>query len=128
MDVASVTTTIQAWTSDLAIGIEAAAAVVIGLAAIEATLRALWIFAHPSSPPESKELLRLRLGRWLSLGLEFELAADIVRTAVAPGWGDIGKLAAIVVIRTVLNFFLERDIQKAASVQHAAHAAEQASG
>lgn len=62
----------------------------------------------------------LSLGRWLLLGLEFMLAADIVRTAVAPSWTDIGQLAAIAVIRTFLNFFLERDLEAAA------RAAEQA--
>jgi uncharacterized membrane protein len=38
------------------------------------------------------------------------LAADILRTAVAPTWEDIGKLAAIAAIRTVLNYFLEREL------------------
>jgi len=56
----------------------------------------------------------LGLARWLLLGLEFMLAADIVRTAVAPNWNDIGQLAAIAVIRTFLNFFLERDLEAAA--------------
>lgn len=56
----------------------------------------------------------LSLARWLLLGLEFMLAVDIVRTAVAPTWEDIGQLGAIAVIRTFLNFFLERDLDKAA--------------
>jgi uncharacterized membrane protein len=47
---------------------------------------------------------------WLLLGLEFALAADIVRTAISPTWVDIGQLGAIAVIRTFLNFFLERDL------------------
>lgn len=44
------------------------------------------------------------------LALEFALAADIVRTAVAPTWDDIWKLAVIAVVRTMLNYFLARDI------------------
>lgn len=56
--------------------------------------------------------VRLDLGRSLALALEFLLAADIVRTAVAPNWDDILKLAAIAVIRTGLNFFLQRDIRE----------------
>ena len=48
---------------------------------------------------------------WIILALEFALAADIVRTAIAPTWNDIGMLAAIAVIRTGLNFFLERDLE-----------------
>ena len=57
------------------------------------------------------ENIRLKLGRWLALALEFELAADILRTAVAPTWEEIGKLGAIVVLRTALNYFLQREIE-----------------
>jgi len=49
---------------------------------------------------------------WLILALEFELAADIVRSAISPSWSDIGQLGAIAAIRTVLNYFLERDIKE----------------
>jgi len=54
----------------------------------------------------------LRFGMWLILALEFELAADIVRSAISPSWSDIGQLGAIAAIRTVLNYFLERDIKE----------------
>jgi uncharacterized membrane protein len=57
--------------------------------------------------------VRLRLGRWLAVALEFELAADVLRTAVAPTWNEIGQLAAIVVLRTALNYFLQKEIDKA---------------
>jgi uncharacterized membrane protein len=50
-------------------------------------------------------------GTSLLLGLEFMLAADIVRTAIAPTWEDIGQLSAIAAIRTVLSYFLERDLE-----------------
>ena len=55
----------------------------------------------------------LTLARWLLLGLEFMLAADIVDTVISPGWEDIGQLAAIAAVRTFLNFFLERDLDAA---------------
>ena len=48
---------------------------------------------------------------WIMLALEFALAADIVGTAIAPTWDQIGQLAAIAVIRTVLNFFLAKDLE-----------------
>ncbi|HKR88280.1 MAG TPA: DUF1622 domain-containing protein [Phenylobacterium sp.] len=48
---------------------------------------------------------------WIILALEFALGADIVRTAIAPTWNEIGQLAAIAVIRTGLNYFLERDLE-----------------
>jgi len=49
------------------------------------------------------------------LALEFLLGADILRTAVAPSWQEIGQLAAIVVIRTFLNYFLQRELDSAVS-------------
>ncbi|MFK4875031.1 DUF1622 domain-containing protein [Novosphingobium sp. ZW T3_23] len=53
----------------------------------------------------------LSLGRWLVAGLSFQLAADIVETTIAPTWDDIGKLAAIAALRTMLNYFLDRDME-----------------
>jgi len=51
-----------------------------------------------------------RAATWILLALEFALAADLVRTAVAPTWDDISKLAVIATIRTMLNYFLAKDI------------------
>ncbi len=56
--------------------------------------------------------VRLVLGRFLTLGLEFQLAADILRTAVAPSFRELGQLAAVATIRTALNFFLAREIRE----------------
>ena len=56
--------------------------------------------------------LRLRLGRFLAMGLEFQLAADILATAVSPSWEELGKLAAIAAIRTALNFFLNLELKE----------------
>lgn len=107
------------WTFFLASGIEAAAAVVIGVAALEGIVRSLVLFVvRSASEQEAKEQIRLRLGRWLAVALEFELAADILRTAIAPTWNEIGQLAAIVVLRTVLNYFLQKEIDKA-TARHA---------
>ncbi len=64
-------------------------------------------------PQAAKEQVRLKLGRWLAVALEFELGADILRTAVAPTWSEIGQLAAIAAIRTLLNYFLQQEIDKA---------------
>lgn len=52
-----------------------------------------------------------RFAVWLALSLEFALAADIADTVIAPTWDEIGQLAAIAAIRTVLNLFLERDLE-----------------
>jgi uncharacterized membrane protein len=55
-------------------------------------------------------LVRLTLARYLALALEFQLGADILSTAIAPSWEEIGKLGAIAVIRTGLNFFLTKEL------------------
>jgi uncharacterized membrane protein len=60
--------------------------------------------------PDPFTSARLSLARFLALALEFQLAADILSTAIAPSWDQIGKLAAIAVIRTGLNFFLSREM------------------
>lgn len=54
----------------------------------------------------------VRFAASILLALEFALAADLVRTAVAPSWDDIGQLAAIAAIRTALGFFLGRDVEE----------------
>jgi uncharacterized membrane protein len=95
--------------------------VIIAMAAIEATARSLWLFVPGVQSRSARELqdakeeVRLKLGRWLAVALEFELAADVLRTAVAPTWNEIGQLAAIVVLRTALNYFLQKEIDKAAA-------------
>lgn len=96
----------------LARGVEFAAALIIGFAAVEATILALRLFVDRSAPPSAKNEVRLTLGRWLAVGLEFELAADILRTAITPTWKDIEQLVAIAALRTALNYFLEREIRQ----------------
>jgi uncharacterized membrane protein len=59
-----------------------------------------------------QQSIRLDLGLSLALSLEFLLAADIVGTAVSPGWDAIAKLAAITGIRTFLNFFLHQEVRE----------------
>ena len=102
----------KVWIEHLAVGVEIAGALIIGLAAVEAVWKALPLFLRRGLPQEIKVEVRLSLGRWLALGLEFALAADILRTAVAPTWRDIGQLAAIAVLRTGLNYSLELEIAR----------------
>jgi len=61
--------------------------------------------------PLHMNTLRLRLGQALVLGLEFQVAADVLKTALAPSWNDIGLLAALIGLRTVLNYVLEREVR-----------------
>jgi uncharacterized membrane protein len=108
---------LKQWIIYLSVLIETGAGIIIALAFAEAIITALGVFLNRSTLHLHLRLTiedtRLHFGKWLTLALEFELAADILRTAVAPTWDEIGKLAAIIVLRTVLNFFLQQEIERA---------------
>ena len=101
-------------------GVEFAAAILIALAALQAIGKGILLFFHRDATPQQKNEVRLTLGRWLALALEFELAADILNTAVTPSWSDIEKLAAIAAIRTALNYFLSKEIDTASQPRNQA--------
>ncbi len=94
------------WTLELA----AAAVIILG------TVQALWIYVVKSVCTKCRLAHhargRLRLGHALSLALELLIAADVLKTAMDPSWVELGQLGAIVVIRTVLNYFLIMDMKK----------------
>lgn len=98
------------WT---ALAVEAAAVTLIAYGAGEALLTAGHHILRGCSIAGWRKQLFVRFGIWLILGLQFALAADIVRSVIAPTWTDIGQLAAIAAIRTFLNHFLERDLEEA---------------
>jgi len=90
--------------------VEMLAAIIIGVA----VLQLLWNYGQSFTKfnrATSKESIRVRLGSSVAVALELMLGADVLATAVAPSWNDIGKLAAIAVIRTALNYFLERELR-----------------
>ena len=110
------------WTGYLVLGIEGVAGLIIVLAALQATIGVIRLFIgrnkrSVSMQEPQTENIRLRLGRWLALALEFELGADILRTAIAPTWTEIGQLAAIATIRTLLNYFLQQEIDRASDLR-----------
>ena len=105
------------FTEDTAIVINAIALVIIAIGTIEISLRCLRALLSQSSTGRELRDGYLRFARWLIAGLTFQLAADIIGTAIAPTWDDIGRLAAIAVIRTFLNYFLERDILEAREIK-----------
>jgi uncharacterized membrane protein len=94
----------------LKLAVEVTGAVVVGIG----VAAALYQFARSviSPRPERYNQTRLTLARYLALALEFQLGADILSTAVAPSWDQIGKLGAIAVIRTLLNYFLMREMRE----------------
>lgn len=97
----------------LAAAAEIAAAIVIGGAVVRGIVAYVRkLFSHARQHFDATEAIRLQLGRVLALGLEFTVASDILRTAVAPTRQDILNLGAIVLLRTLLNYFLEREIRQ----------------
>jgi uncharacterized membrane protein len=90
--------------------VEATGAIVIAVGAVAAVLEL--VRRRPGQRTAGFAAVRLGLARYLALGLEFQLAADILVTAVAPSWEEIGKLAAIAAIRTALNFALAREMKE----------------
>jgi len=97
-------------TKDAVIIIDAMALIVVAVGTAEAFFTGLWVaFPLRAANPRFREVF-VRYGRWLVAGLIFQLAADIIETSIAPSWQEVGQLGAIAVIRTFLNFFLERDL------------------
>lgn len=104
--------TFKSIASYMALGVEAGAVLLILIGASEALFKMLGRFFSGKFVQGTRKEIWARFGVWLLLGLEFELAADIIRSAISPNWSDIGQLAAIASIRTLLNYFLEKDIEK----------------
>ncbi len=62
---------------------------------------------------ESLGSIRLVIGEKMVLGLEFFLAGDVIQTIIVPSWESLGILAGIVGIRSIIVYFLERDLRGA---------------
>ena len=94
----------------LKLGVELVGATIIFLGILTAGI--LLVKALLARRTADFTAIRLTLARYLALALEFQLGADILSTAIAPSWEQIGKLGAIAVIRTALNFFLSKEMQE----------------
>lgn len=92
--------------------IEAGGAFVIALGAVLAFVQFLGALLRRRADPHRFVEVRLGLGRYLALGLEFQLAGDVLRTAVAPTLAELAVLGAVAAIRTALNFFLNRELRQ----------------
>ena len=89
--------------------IDVLALIIIFVGTVECFLRGMGLLFSLRSGHERRDVW-LRYARWLVAGLTFQLAADIIETSISTGWESVGRLAAIAVIRTFLNYFLERDL------------------
>ena len=94
----------------LRLAVEAIGAAIIGIGVLSTTFR--YALSLLELRKYSYTEIRLHLGSYLALGLDFQLGADILATAVTPTFEEVQLLAAIVVIRTVLNYFLSKELER----------------
>jgi uncharacterized membrane protein len=87
------------------------ALIIIVAGTIEAFVRGLALMLS-SAAGHMEQDIWLRYARWLVAGLTFQLAADIIETAITTDWDAVGRIAVVAVIRTFLNYFLERDLEE----------------
>ena len=98
--------------------IDAMALIIIFVGTVEAFVSGIRVMFSSPTGHERRDVW-LRHARWLIAGLTFQLAADIIETAITPSWADIGRIGAIAAIRTALNYFLERDLEDVRDWQRA---------
>jgi uncharacterized membrane protein len=97
----------------IALLIEAIMVVLVVIGSLDAIYKTFNVIATRQPFLLAARDIWLRYAAWIVLGLEFALAADLIRTIVAPSWDEIGKLTTIAAIRTGLAYFLGRDINEA---------------
>jgi uncharacterized membrane protein len=95
------------------------ALVIVLIGTVEAFVRGLGALLSSPSGHERRDVW-LRYARWLVAGLTFQLAADIIETSITTDWEAVGRIAAIAVIRTFLNYFLDRDLAEVRERQNEA--------
>ena len=98
--------------------IDGIALLLIVIGTVETLIRAVPLMLASSSGHQRRDIW-LRYARWLVAALTFQLAADILETSIRTGWDEVGRLAAIAVIRTFLDYFLERDVAETRERQRA---------
>ena len=87
------------------------ALIIVILGAVQAFIGAVGLAVSGGDSVHRKEVW-LRFARWLVAALTFQLAADIIETSITEDWQSIGRIAAVAVIRTFLNYFLDRDVSE----------------
>jgi uncharacterized membrane protein len=97
--------------SYVALLLESMVVLTVAIGALEALYRIVATMLVDRADDWDRRGVWLRFAGWILVSLEFALGADIVRTAIAPSWDDVGKLGAIAVIRTFLGFFLGKDLE-----------------
>lgn len=90
--------------------VESVGALVIGIGMVASFVE--FARAYATHQMRDNNSVRQTLARYMALALEFQLGADILATSVAPSWDMLGKLGAIAVLRTALNYFLTREMEQ----------------
>lgn len=98
-------------TINISHGLEIISAILIGAALIKLVINYLGSLGINKTALTAEES-RVKFGSAVAVALEILLGADVLATAVAPSWDDIGKLAAIAVLRTALNYFLGKELKE----------------
>lgn len=106
---ASVEAALSGLVAAMVLGVELIGALVIGAGVLATVVH--WARSR-LDPRTRRHDPRLVLSRYLALGLELQLASDILSTIVAPSWSELGQLAAVAAIRTFLNVFLAREMRE----------------
>lgn len=110
---------VESITKWMRLGLDLASVVVIATGGVQA------VVALPAAVQGRRRFTAVRLdfARYLALALEFQLASDVLLTAISPSWDQVGVLAAIATIRTALNFFLSREMESERAVVSASDGA-----
>lgn len=99
-------------TEPVVVVIDIIALVVVAFGTLRALIGMVSVMANRNATNHDRRQLWMDYSRWLVAGLTFQLAADIIESSITPDWDGIGRLAAVAVIRTFLNYFLERDVEE----------------
>ncbi len=104
---------LREFASHIALAAELVCVLCIAVGSAIALVRViLTLVRGQAADTEARQVIFVGFAGWIILALEFALGADIVRTAIAPTWEQIGQLAAIAAIRTGLNYFLNKDVEE----------------
>ncbi len=101
-------TILRPWITYLVAVVESCGALVITLEVARTVV--LYLYGFFRREKQNIPQLRLQLGQSMVMGLEFQVAADILKTALSPQWNDILLLGALIVLRTVLNYLMEQEM------------------
>ena len=102
----------------VALGVESIAILIIAVGSIEAVISMARLMLAGHATGVRKRAVWLEFARWLVAALTFQLAADIVNTSFSPTWDEVGRLAAVAAIRTLLSYFLDHEVENTRKLQH----------